>query len=90
MGLSTTFSRLPLTTREIVKSKPQVDGLLVFKKDPHGRPMRVKRSRWAVFVAERLWDMSKGAVPLTHWLVQADWVVGVGVEDLDAVLCDQG
>lgn len=60
MGLSTTFWRLPSTTRKIVKSKPQVDGLLIFKKDPHGRPMRVKRSRWLVFVARRNRNVTKG------------------------------
>ena len=33
------------------KSKPQVDGLPIFRKRRYGRPLRVKRSRWAVFVA---------------------------------------
>ncbi len=38
--------------------KPQVDGLPFLRKSGHGRPMQVKRSIWAVFVARHPRQMS--------------------------------
>ena len=52
MGLSTTFNRLPSTIPKSEISKPLVDGLPIFRKCCYGRPLRAKRSRWAVFVAQ--------------------------------------
>ena len=52
MGLSTTFNRLPSTIPKSEISKPLVDGLPIFRKCCCGRPLRAKRSRWAVFVAQ--------------------------------------
>lgn len=51
MGLSTTFATTPSTMTKIMKLKPQVEGLSVFGKGGYGRPSRVKRSKWALFLA---------------------------------------
>ena len=52
MGLSTTFNRLPSTIPKSEISKPLVDGLPILRKCCYGRPLRAKRSRWTVFVAQ--------------------------------------
>ena len=52
MRPSTTLSRPPSTIPEFVKIKPQVESLPIFEKVGYGRPLRPKRSRWALFVAQ--------------------------------------
>lgn len=51
MGSSTTFTTAPSTMENIVKYKPQVDGLPIFEKDKCGQPHCVHRSKSALFVA---------------------------------------
>lgn len=50
---STTLNRPPSTIPEFAKTKPQVESLPIFEKAGYGRPLRPKRSRWALFVAQR-------------------------------------
>lgn len=50
MGLSTTFATTPSTMTKIMKLKPQVEGLPIIGKGGYGRPSRVKRSKWALFL----------------------------------------
>ena len=52
MRPSTTLSRPPSTIPEFAKTKPQVESLPIFEKVGYGRPLRPKRSRWALFVAQ--------------------------------------
>ena len=52
MGLSTTFNRLPSTIPKSEISKLLVDSLSSFRNYCDGRPLWVKRSRWAAFVAQ--------------------------------------
>ena len=50
MGLSTTFNLIPSTMPGKRKIKPQVEGLSIIGKGGYGRPSRVKRSKWALFL----------------------------------------
>lgn len=50
MGLSITFATTPSTMTKIMKLKPQVEGLPIIGKGGYGRPSRVKRSKWALFL----------------------------------------
>lgn len=50
-GLSTTFATTPLTMTKIMKLKPQVESLSIAGKGRYGRPSRVKRSKYALFLA---------------------------------------
>ena len=50
-GPSTTFSPLPPTMPKSAKTKPQVERLRFCSKRRYGQGYRVKRSRWADFVA---------------------------------------
>ena len=54
-GPSTTFCRHPPTMVSRAKIKPQVDGLRFSQNTGYGRWVRVKRSKWAGFVAGASW-----------------------------------
>ena len=54
-GPSTTFGRHPPTMASRAKIKPQVDGLRFSQNTGYGRWVRVKRSKWAGFVAGASW-----------------------------------
>ena len=55
IGPSTTLGRHPPTMASWAKIKPQVDGLRFSQNTGYGRWVRVKRSKWAGFVAGASW-----------------------------------
>lgn len=93
-GPSTTLNWLSATTPRIAKRKPQVERLRFSLFSACGWALRIKRSRWAVFVASGVYRLPEcllyDLIRLDELLVVADVFSGVlnfgqqeVVDDLD-------